>query len=275
MADSSVSFEGAAKRCGLRAYWTGGSKLPAITRLLQQTFEHQPKRFCGLILEIVRKAIVYRASKQPLGAKDLQTLHTLVYRVGFRLKDLEDVEAFGDLAVVNKPPPTKQVSKLSDSDRERLRGRLDALAEMAPPNRGLAFEGFLNELFELSTMKPRAPFKLVGEQIDGSFEAEGQTYLLEAKWESKKLGQAELLVFSGKISGKAQWARGLFVSFGGFTDVGLEAFTRGKPTNLVCMDRYDIYFVLSGKAVLSDLLARKLRRAAEDNAAFVSARDLF
>jgi hypothetical protein len=113
------------------------------------------------------------------------------------------------------------------------------------------------------------PFRLTGEQIDGSFEANGQTYLVEAKWESKRIGQAELLVFSGKISGKAQWARGLFVSFSGFTSEGLEAFARGKPTNLVCMDRFDLYFVLGGVATLADVLSRKQRRAAEENAAFI------
>jgi len=249
--------------------------LPAITQLLSQTLEHQPKKFCGLILEVVRRAIVYRARKNPIVATDLATLHQLVYAAGFRLKDLEDTESFGELAVAFKPPSARPHLQLSATDRTRLRERLDDLAQMTPTMRGLAFETFLNELFALSGLTPRAPFQIIGEQIDGSFEAESQTYLLEAKWEGKKTGQAELLVFSGKISGKAQWTRGLFVSFAGFTDVGLEAFARGKATNLVCMDRFDIFFVLAGTGSLPDVLARKLRRAAEDNTAFVSAKALY
>lgn len=275
MADARVSFEGVARRCDLAPYWSGGSKLPAITTLLEQTLEHQPKKFCGLILEIVRKAIGYRARKNPLKVTDLAILHGLVYRVGFRLKDLENTEAFGELAVAYAPAKQGPPGQLTAADRARLRARLDELAEMSPSARGLAFETFLNELFTLSAMPPRAPFRLSGEQIDGSFEAEGQTYLVEAKWESKKIGQAELLVSSGKISGKAQWARGVFVSFSGFTAEGLEAFARGKATNLVCMDRFDLYFVLGGGAPLMELLSRKLRRAAEENTAFIPAKEIY
>ena len=98
---------------------------------------------------------------------------------------------------------------------------------------------------------------------------------MEAKWEGRPTGQADLLVFSGKISGKAQWARGLFISFAGFTREGLEAFARGKPTNLVCMDRFDIFFLLGGSTSLADLLSRKLRRAVEENLAFVPAKELY
>ena len=35
-------------------------------------------------------------------------------------------------------------------------------------------------------------------QSDGSFELEGDTYLLEAKWHKDRTGQADLLVFKGK-----------------------------------------------------------------------------
>ena len=52
-----------------------------------------------------------------------------------------------------------------------------------------ALEKFLIELFTLSGMAPRSPFSIVGEQIDGSFDLDGQTYLLEAWWEAKKTGQ--------------------------------------------------------------------------------------
>ncbi len=188
MADQRISFEGAAKRCGLAQYWSGGSKLPAITQLLSQTLEIQPQKFCDLVLEIVRKAIVYRARKNPIRASDVETLHALVYRVGFRLKDLENTEAFGELAV--RSPASRHersAGRLTSSDRARLCSRLDELADMSPSTRGLAFESYLTELFSLSEMTPRSPFRLSGEQIDGSFDAGGQTYLVEAKWQGTKV----------------------------------------------------------------------------------------
>ena len=73
---------------------------------------------------------------------------------------------------------------------------------------------------------------------------------------------------------KAAWSRGLFVSNSGFTAEGLEAFSRGRQTNLICADGLDLYEVLSRKVSLIDVLEEKSRRAAETNRAFVAVRDL-
>jgi hypothetical protein len=69
------------------------------------------------------------------------------------------------------------------------------LAALAPQQRGYGFETFLGALFGAYGLKPREPFRLRGEQIDGSFQLQGETYLLEAKWESKPTGAADLFVF--------------------------------------------------------------------------------
>jgi len=68
---------------------------------------------------------------------------------------------------------------------------------------------------------------LVGEQIDGSIEFEGNIYLIEAKWQNALVGNADLLVLHGKVGGKATWSRGIFISYSGFTKEGLEAFLKG------------------------------------------------
>lgn len=138
----------------------------------------------------------------------------------------------------------------------------------------MRFEGFLNELFAAYELAPRNAFRLTGEQIDGSFRLDGQTYLVEAKWHGPQIGFADLMTFSGKVGGKASWSRGLFVSNSGFTNDGLEAFTRGRQTNLICADGLDLYEVLSGRVSLVDVLREKDRRAAETNRAFVAVRDL-
>lgn len=102
----------------------------------------------------------------------------------------------------------------------------------------------------------------------------GQTYLVEAKWHGPQIGFAELMTFSGKVAGKASWSRGLFVSNSGFTTDGLDAFSRGRQTNLICADGLDLYEVLSRKVSLIEVLEEKARRAAETNRAFVAVRDL-
>ena len=52
---------------------------------------------------------------------------------------------------------------------------------------GLELERLLNCLFKIFELRPRQPFRVVGEQIDGSFELGGQVYLLESKWENHPL----------------------------------------------------------------------------------------
>lgn len=107
-----------------------------------------------------------------------------------------------------------------------------------------------------------------------SFKLNGQTYLVEAKWHGPPIGFADLMTFSGKVAGKASWARGLLVSGSGFTAGGLEAFSRGRQTNLICADGLDLYEVLSRQVSLIEVLEAKARRAAETNRAYVPVRDL-
>lgn len=150
-----------------------------------------------------------------------------------------------------------------------------ALMSMAAHNRGYAFEKFLSDLFAIYELDPRRSFRLRGEQIDGSFEMPPETFLVEAKWQALPTGQSDLLAFSGKVEGKTQWSRGMFISYSGFTEDGLHAFARGRPTCIVCMDGLDLHQILSGGLNLVDVIQKKKRRAAETGNAFVPVRDLF
>lgn len=147
------------------------------------------------------------------------------------------------------------------------------VTSLAPHARGYAFEGFLKDLFNAFGLAAQEPFRLRGEQIDGSFLLGSNIYLLEAKWHGQPIGVAELHTFHGKIEQKAAWTRGLFVSNSGFTDDGLVAFGRGK--RVICMDGLDLYEMLERELPLTHVLELKVRRAAETGCAFVRVRDLF
>jgi len=103
----------------------------------------------------------------------------------------------------------------------------------------------------------------MGEQIDGSIELDGHTYLIEAKWQDKLVGESELLVLKGKVESKATWSRGLFISYSGFTKEGLEAFSKGKATNLIAMTGEDLWAILDGEMNLDEAIRLKSRYAAE------------
>jgi hypothetical protein len=98
-------------------------------------------------------------------------------------------------------------------------------------------------------------------------------YLLEAKWQNVPSGVEQLHAFHGKVEQKAAWARGLFISYCGFSDDGIQAFGRGK--RVICMDGFDLSEALSRELPLNEILERKVRRAAETGFAFVRVRDLF
>lgn len=154
-----------------------------------------------------------------------------------------------------------------------LRVDLVRIASLAPQGRGYAFEDFLRRCFDIAGLKAREPFRNIGEQIDGSFVLGEETYLLEAKWQASPTGVGDLHAFHGKIEQKAAWARGLFVSYHGFTAEGLTAFGAGK--RLICMDGRDLHDALDRQIPLQAVLERKVRRAAETGRAQVPVGELF
>lgn len=129
---------------------------------------------------------------------------------------------------------------------------------------GLALEQLLNRLFEVFQLHPRQPFRIVGEQIDGSFELEGQIYLLEAKWEKHPLPEADLLIFRGKIEGKSTFTRGLFIALNDVSLPARDAITRGKAPSFFVMNGHDLMMILSEAMSLTDFLRKRVRLLAEE-----------
>lgn len=274
-----TAFPLAAAQTGVGELWVPGSKRPALVQLLGATLEHRRHLFTKLILAIVRQAMTYRRGKgNPLTRAEVDRLNSLLPGVSFKIPELLDrafLDSLGGAKSGAEPTQTRTSNGLINAESaQRLVDRLLEVSRLDPQKRGLQFEGFLNELFDAHGLAPRGSFRLTGEQIDGSFRLNNQTYLVEAKWHGPQIGFADLMTFSGKVAGKAAWARGLFVSNSGFTLDGLEAFTRGRQTNLICLDGLDLYEALSSRAPLREILEEKARRAAETNRAFVPVREL-
>jgi len=271
-----TAFPLAAAQAGVGDLWIPGSKRPAIVQLLTATLEQRRALFTKLIVAIVRQAMTYRRGKgNPLSREEIDRLNNLLPDVQLRIPELLDPSFLGSFGSPKVAEPASQVAATLGAEKaHELATLLIEITKLDPQLRGLRFEGFLNELFAGFGLAPRGSFRLVGEQIDGSFNLRGQTYLVEAKWHGPRIGFADLMTFSGKVGGKASWSRGLFVSNSGFTAEGLEAFSRGRQTNLICADGLDLYEVLSRKVSLITVLEAKLRRAAETNQSFVSLREL-
>jgi len=170
------------------------------------------------------------------------------------------------------------ISRLENTDADTARGvkpvqvwhgidwpslinDMNEMKTLAPHPRGFRFESWLAELFSTFKLAPRSSFRNTGEQIDGSFRLNDEFYLMEAKWHQARTPASDLHVFEGKLSTKATWTRGVFISWMGFTAEGLTAFGKGK--RVICVSGYDLYHSLSHRIALPDLLEAKLRHAAE------------
>lgn len=136
--------------------------------------------------------------------------------------------------------------------------------EDTPQARGFAFEKYLLSLFQVYKLEPRGSFKIIGEQIDGSFLLYNEVYLLEAKWTSRKIDKSDLVVFNEKVSSKSGFTRGLFISFSGYSEEALETFSNGRTVNIVLMTVQELAIALTRKLDLTDVLKCKVRALAEE-----------
>jgi hypothetical protein len=161
-------------------YWIGGSKRPAIAQLLELTFDQQRDKFCSLILEIVRVAMKYK----PLHREQVEQLNALLLDVKFKIPELWDVKFLQSLSSGQPKTAVAAAPAITDALRKALYKKLLDLTPLAPQGRGYAFEKFLQELFTAFQLNPRSPFKILGEQIDGSLELDKEIYLIEAKWQN-------------------------------------------------------------------------------------------
>ena len=85
--------------------------------------------------------------------------------------------------------------------------------------------------------------------------------------------RSRLHAFQGKLNARVNWARGLFVSYSGFTQDGLTAYGRGG--SVVCMDGLDLHDALQGEIPLNHVLEHKVRRSVETGEVLARVRDLF
>lgn len=273
-----INFGTVAAKVGVANLWPGGSKRPAINALLAQTLEHQRSLFQPLILEIIRSGIAYREKNgKPITTAELDALNGHIYQIGFKIPELWD-RSFRDSLARSTTESAQQSfheaeqelqqsslrSRRSDELR-RLKELFFQLSAEADRNKaGVSLEGLLNRLFLVYEMSPRPPFKIIGEQIDGSFLLDGQVYLVEAKWEKEPLSEGPLLVLRGKIEGKSTFTRGVFIALNDVTADARHAITQGKSPSFFVMNGYDLLMILSEAIDLTEFLRQRVRLLAEE-----------
>jgi len=274
-----VSFKSVADKVGVGDFWQPGSKLPMLTSLLERTLEFRPGRFEPLVVEIVRCGLTYRQKQgHPVKPEEIDKVNGLILEAGFKFPDLWDPDFRAALCADGATRATERVEQARTEERLRGTQRSQPSHELEELKRGfiglhesvdrqkagLQLEKVLNRLFALHGLSPREPFRVTGEQIDGSFELDHEVYILEAKWQQDPSPAADLYVFREKVEGKSKYTRGVFLSINGVGRDALEAITRGKQPNFFVIDGYDVMMLLEDNMDLTAFLRRRQRLLAEE-----------
>lgn len=269
-----VTFETVATRVGVGELWSGGSKEPALARLLEQTLKQRRNRFEELVLAIVSEGIKYRRSKgNEVREAEILAVNRVIKNLGFKFPDLWDPSFLASLERDPTTCPAQPVTTalyeptplgVIQSELPALRAEFYRLVSASDRQAaGLALEKVLYRLFQIFDLNPREGFRVTGEQIDGSFVLDHETYLLEAKWEARPVCEAPLLTFRGKIEGKSFFTRGLFLSINGFSKDAMSAITRGKQPTFILADGADLSPVFEQSIRFDDLLRQKVNNLAQ------------
>lgn len=163
--------------------------------------------------------------------------------------------------------------------QRRLRELYEAYGEMFSSSdhqaRGYSLEDLLKELFGLFEIRYRKSYRAGGEQIDGFFTFGGFDYLVEARWRKDVPSRDDLLGFKGKVDGKIESTRGLFVSVPGFREDIVQRLRESGPANLILMDGYDLTLILEGRVSLIDALQAKADKASQEGVVYYPLANFF
>lgn len=233
-------------------------KYPGLSkgRILNKIIDDYDNVVVGkLLLELMR----YMQAKDLIADEDKATFKKCA-EIGNRL--------IGKTTTVKTPTSNTTQAKPIKSvvDYEKYLNELKSLTDFpdTPQARGFAFEKYLRSLFEIHGLEPRGSFKIIGEQIDGSFLLHNEVYLLEAKWTSRQIDKGDLVIFNEKVSSKSGFTRGLYISFAGYSNEALQTFANGRTVNIVLMTVQELAIALTRKLDLTDVLSYKVRALAEE-----------
>jgi len=152
---------------------------------------------------------------------------------------------------------TKQNFKLNIENLNKEFSKLVTSNELTPQQRGYKLEELFFELLRINEFQYSNPYRIKGEQIDGHFIYEKFDYLVELKWTKDTTKQKDLSIFDGKIRGKAQSTRGLFVAANGFDENAILKFSGDAP-RIILMNGEDLCLILNGTFNLFDALKIKV-----------------
>lgn len=160
-------------------------------------------------------------------------------------------------------PITKQKITKTSIDYNEVQNRLFEIEKEGTPQlKGYALERFINWLFGVFELEPRASYKTDTDQIDGSFLLGDSTVLLEAKHRNKIIDKNDLILFQEKVSRKSTQTKGLFLSYSEVSDSAISYFSN-QGSRITIMYTSEIFEMCRHNADLKKILRAKFRHLDE------------
>ncbi|MCF3932866.1 hypothetical protein L1787_05485 [Acuticoccus sp. M5D2P5] len=146
------------------------------------------------------------------------------------LDHLRQLAEIRDARIKKERRDREERRKAGQSTKETLSSLRERFLEMfaersRAQERGYKLEALLSDMAKLEEIEVTAPFKCLGEQIDGAIKYDGEHYIVEAKWHDRFASTEPLYAFAHKIDGK-MYGRGIFISVNGFSKDPVDALVR-------------------------------------------------
>lgn len=226
-----------------------------VMRLVLELLERQQEN--DLIMNITTQFYNFIPSDDGVDRKKAeQLLGEFRKAVGGTLiqNEISTKEAEKKIAEQRKNAEEKLIYRKKLAELKKIFTELNCSSEKQ--KRGYDIETLFFDLLELEEFECKTPFRTKGEQIDGHFKYDKFDYLVEIKWTQEKASQSDLSIFDGKIKGKAQSTRGLFLSINGFDEIAISKYSVDSP-RIILMDGQDLFFVLDERTTFYDLMKYK------------------
>lgn len=140
--------------------------------------------------------------------------------------------------------------------------------------RGYELERILRELFRVNELTYSGSYKTDIDQVDGTFDLDSFTYLLEARWRAKPAVEDDLASFINKVDRRIGATRGLFLSMAGFRDEVIALHRLAKDNKIFLADGEDLSLILNGHFQLPEALREKIKAASVLGEPFQRLREL-
>ena len=231
------------------------NKYPGLSKakMFRAFYCDEEDRFVGKAIVI---AINYMKKKGLDKGKedDIEKL----YELGRRLLGKKETLMYSKEKPIIKHKPSK-----IGIDYNEVSNRLFEIEkEKTPQSKGYALERFINWLFDVYGLGPRASYKTDTDQIDGSFLLGDSTVLLEAKHRSKIIDKNDLILFQDKVIHKSTQTKGLFLSYSEVSDSAISYFSN-QGSRITILYTSEIFQMCWNNADLIKILRAKFRHLDE------------